>query len=74
MFPHSYSLILGLDLETRMEISWKLGVTLHQPEPGPLGAGVLHLVNPAITGRGECAEILDRSYNVKDQNKTRTYI
>ena len=58
MFSVPSNVVLSPDLQTGLEVAGEVLVTLKEPQPGPLGAGVLHLVNPAVPGRGQCVEIL----------------
>lgn len=60
MFSVSSNVVLSLDLQTGLEVAGEVLVTLEEPQPGPLGAGILHLVNPAVCRVHYCQRILKR--------------
>ena len=48
MFPVPSNVVFSPDLKTGLEVAGEVLMTLEEPQPGPLGAGILHLVNPPI--------------------------
>ena len=60
MFSVPSNVVLSPDLQTGLEVAGEVLMTLKEPQPGPLGAGVLHLVNPPILRVEYCQRILER--------------
>ena len=56
----SSDVVFSLDLQTGLEVAGEVLVTFQEPHPGVLGAGILHLVNPAIRSAQYCQRILER--------------
>ena len=60
MFAIPSDVVFSLDLQAGLEVAGEVLVTFQEPQPGVLGAGVLHLVNPAISRAQYCQRILER--------------
>ena len=60
MFPVPSNVVLSPDLQTGLEVAGEVLMTFEEPQPGPLGAGILHLVNPPIFRADYCQRMLER--------------